>query len=293
MPWPTTDSNSARTAPNTAPAGAWREPILRAAERRLIERGLRRETRRLYLARIRRLLTELRQPPDRWTAGALRRLLEWAPGHAARAQNRTVLRFLVCDVLGRPELALVLRPETTLPPPPTLSPGGVRRVMAELPQPRWREFVTLLYGSGLRLREALALRVGQVELEAARIRVEDAAGIRLRTTVLPRRLVNPLRLRLSALTPATLVYPNPRGDVLHPRAVQRRIARAGERAGLEGAVTATALRRAFGAHLVSEGVEAERVDAMLRPVVAPVRPVRCTLPEDAFSPVDRWDSADA
>jgi len=57
--------------------------------------------------------------------------------------------------------------------------------------------VGLLYGSGLRLMEALRLRVKDLDLQRCEITVRDGQGGKDRLTVLPQSLVPALRLQLS------------------------------------------------------------------------------------------------
>jgi integron integrase len=60
----------------------------------------------------------------------------------------------------------------------------------------------LLYGSGMRLMEAVRLRVKDIDLERREILVRDGKGAKDRVTVLPQRLVEPLKAQL-AVTDAT------------------------------------------------------------------------------------------
>jgi site-specific recombinase XerD len=55
----------------------------------------------------------------------------------------------------------------------------------------------LLYGSGLRLMEALRLRVKDLILERQEIIVRDAKGAKDRVTVLPASILNPLEVHLT------------------------------------------------------------------------------------------------
>jgi integron integrase len=57
----------------------------------------------------------------------------------------------------------------------------------------------LLYGSGLRLLECLRLRIKDLQMNPAQITVRDGKGSKDRITVLPERLINPLRLHLRAV----------------------------------------------------------------------------------------------
>ena len=57
----------------------------------------------------------------------------------------------------------------------------------------------MLYGSGLRLMEALRLRIKDVDLQQRCITVHSGKGDKDRRTVLPTRLVEPLKQHLQAV----------------------------------------------------------------------------------------------
>jgi integron integrase len=72
------------------------------------------------------------------------------------------------------------------------------REMGSLDGAAWL-FANLLYGSGLRLMEALRLRVKDVVIERGELIVRDAKGGKDRVTVLPTSIVDPLRAHLAKL----------------------------------------------------------------------------------------------
>ena len=55
----------------------------------------------------------------------------------------------------------------------------------------------LMYGSGLRIRECCRLRVKDVDLERRQLAVRSGKGDQDRVTVLPERLVEPLRRQIA------------------------------------------------------------------------------------------------
>ena|SRR5690349_3653220 len=71
----------------------------------------------------------------------------------------------------------------------------VRAVLKELTG-EYRLMAELLYGSGLRLMECVRLRVKDVDFGYRQITVRDGKGFRERITLLPDRLIKPLRLQL-------------------------------------------------------------------------------------------------
>ncbi|GAB4475947.1 MAG: integron integrase [Elainellaceae cyanobacterium] len=60
----------------------------------------------------------------------------------------------------------------------------------------YRLVVQLLYGSGLRLTEALQLRIKDIDFAQRQIVVRDAKGKESRVTMLPARLIDPLQQHL-------------------------------------------------------------------------------------------------
>jgi integron integrase len=121
---------------------------------------------------------------------------------ASATQNQALqaLLFLYRDVLqiDLPNVTSVVR--ATRPPrlPVVLTHDEVRRVFAFL-EGRSRLIAGLLYGSGLRLTEALTLRVKDLDLERREIVVRNGKGGKDRITVIPDRLVPALRDHIAAL----------------------------------------------------------------------------------------------
>ncbi|OGA26830.1 MAG: integrase [Betaproteobacteria bacterium RIFCSPLOWO2_02_FULL_65_24] len=118
---------------------------------------------------------------------------------AAATQNQALsaILFLYRDVLGRelPWLDGVQRP--TRPPrlPVVLTRAEVERLLAQMTGTRWL-IASLLYGAGLRVMECLRLRVKDVDLSYRQILVRDGKGEKDRVTMLPEKLIEPLRAHL-------------------------------------------------------------------------------------------------
>jgi len=118
---------------------------------------------------------------------------------AAATQNQALsaLLFLYKQVLGTPldwldRLDRVVKPARM---PTVLTPGEARRLLGAMQGTKWL-MASLLYGSGLRLRECLKLRVKDVDFEYRQIMVRDGKGAKDRVTMLPASLVEPLREQL-------------------------------------------------------------------------------------------------
>lgn len=122
---------------------------------------------------------------------------------AAATQNQALqaLLFLYRDVLHLeiPYLDQIVRATGPRRLPVILSREEVARIFAGL-SGRSRLVVGLLYGSGLRLVEALELRVKDLDLDRRELHVRHGKGGKDRHTVMPGELVQPFRNHLAALS---------------------------------------------------------------------------------------------
>jgi integron integrase len=121
---------------------------------------------------------------------------------SASTQNQAMqaLLFLYRDVLqlDLPNLTEVARATKPRRLPVVLTHDEVRRVFTHLGG-RARLVVGLLYGSGLRLNEALNVRVKDMDLERRELLVRNGKGGKDRITVIPGELVIPFREHLRQL----------------------------------------------------------------------------------------------
>jgi integron integrase len=156
-------------------------------------------TEEAYAAWVRRLVHfhGLRHPRD-LGVGEVRAFLTYlaverqvAPSTLAQAM--AAILFLYREVLERPLAGLGDLPRARQPSrlPVVLTPAEVRRILGCLDGAA-RLVGTLLYGSGLRLGEALTLRLKDVDLDRGELRIRRAKGARDRVTVLPALLRGPL-----------------------------------------------------------------------------------------------------
>jgi integron integrase len=118
---------------------------------------------------------------------------------AASTQNQALnaLVFLYRHVLGRPIGVLegVERAKRLPRVPVVLSQAEVSRLLAAVPD-KYRLFFKFLYGTGLRLMEALRLRVKDVDFERNQIIVHGGKGDKDRVTMLPESLKSGLESQL-------------------------------------------------------------------------------------------------
>lgn len=152
---------------------------------------------------------------------------------AVSTQNQALsaLAFLYRDVFGQENAAHLKIAKRTKPAgklPVIFTPEEARQVLSKM---RGDSLLAaaLMYGSGLRLSEAVALRVGGIDFERREIIVRDArTGRHDRTTVLPEAIIPHLKRHLTNVQylhedDCLLGY----GKVYIPKAIERQHPNAG------------------------------------------------------------------
>ena len=112
-------------------------------------------------------------------------------------QAKSAILYLYKQVLGvdLPWLDEVVQAKTPKRLPVVLTASEVRELLLHM-QGTTGLIAQLLYGTGMRLLEALRLRVKDVEFARREILIREGKGNKDRITVLPENLIGPLQLQL-------------------------------------------------------------------------------------------------
>jgi integrase len=163
-------------------------------------------TERAYLAWIRRFILHYgkRHPTEMGAAEVENFLTHLAVERrvSASTQNQALgaILFLYRHGLETelPWLENVVRARKSVHVPVVLPKRDVQRLLAEL-EPPVQLIAQLLYGSGLRLMEALRLRVKDIDFEYSQVVVRDGKGRKDRVTILPDAVAAALQAHLRAV----------------------------------------------------------------------------------------------
>jgi integrase/recombinase XerC len=125
--------------------------------------------------------------------------------------------------------------------------------------------LTLLYGLGLRISEALGLTGAQAELPAV-LRITGKGGKERLVPVLPAArtaVAEYVRLCPYRIAKDGPLFVGVRGGALNPRLVQRAMQSARMRLGLPSTATPHALRHSFATHLLAAGGDLRAIQELL------------------------------
>jgi integrase/recombinase XerD len=250
------------------------EEAMSPLRRRMIEdmtaRNLSEATQRGYIRSVRACSQFCRRAPTKLTFEDVRRfqlhLLE--SGLAPTSVNGAMvgLRFFFRVTLHRPEaleyIAMAREPQRL---PVVLSPDEVARLLEAAPGPKWRAALSVAYGAGLRASEVIGLKVGDIDSQRMRIRVEQGKGRRDRDALLSPHLLTVLRNWWKVARPPVWLFPNrlsPFSPVT-PRSLNRAFHVAAQRAGIDKPVCLHTLRHCFATHLLEQKVDVRVIQVLL------------------------------
>ncbi len=189
---------------------------------------------------------------------------------------RSLLRHLERKGLVSAAGAGAIRaPKTPRSLPKPLTAPDARRVVAaeeQLAEEPWiaardAAVLTLLYGSGLRISEALGLTASALSTETETVvRVDGKGGKTRIVPVLPaahQAVALYRRLCPYALDPKSPLFVGARGGPLNPAVLQRAMRRLRGALGLPETATPHALRHSFATHLLGRGGDLRVIQELL------------------------------
>jgi len=150
--------------------------------------------------------------------------------------------------------------------PVVLSPEEVAQYFEPVPSLKYRSVLMLCYGAGLRITEAVSLKVRDIDSQRMLLRVEQGKGKKDRYAMLSPRLLAVLRCYYRALRPdkESWLFPSWRTKRhLSSEAVAQACRDAAKQSGLTKRVTAHILRHSFATHLLEQGTDTRVIQVLL------------------------------
>jgi site-specific recombinase XerD len=127
-----------------------------------------------------------------------------------------------------------------------------------------RAILMTIYSAGLRISEALHLKLTDIDSQRMMIRVAHGKGNKDRYTLLGKRNLEILREYWKKYRPVDWLFCNPsRKKPLSTTAVRRAFAKALRKAGIRKPATVHTLRHSFATHLLEAGTDLYHIQQLL------------------------------
>lgn len=256
-------------------------PSLRKLDELLPLRGLAATTHEQYRRTARKLAERAGRDPAELDEAAVRAHLlyckselDYAPSSMRAAC--AALRFLYHTVLGRDwKLFDLVRCADHHRLPVVLTREEVAKLFAVVRLPRFRTFLRLVYGCGLRLSEGLALEVDSIKQNGTCLFIHEGKGAKDRFVPLPSIMLVELRIYWKTHRHPRLLFPGvgrgwrdlgaraPRNEAMSPSSVEHCMRLAVAEAHLPKGTCVHTLRHSYATHLLEAGVSLRQIAAYL------------------------------
>ena len=262
------------TAAHHAVVDLEREPIDAAAFAQRIDRELKirfyqPKSRRSYLQVLTAYLRWLGQAPVHATRDSIRDWLELLVDGGASSSTVSVhlscLRTMFDKMCFRAITLGLVTPRRTHKLPVVLSVDEIRRLLTAAPSLRDKLLLGMMYATGMRVSEAVRLRVRDFDFNRRSIRVEQGKGRKDRLVMLPTSFAPVLERFARVSTPESWLFPawGDQGRHLSPRTAARVMERARTLALIAKVATCHTLRHSFATHLLEAGTDVRFIQRLL------------------------------
>ena len=175
----------------------------------------------------------------------------------------SALKFFYIEVLKNDIFKDIKHPKKEKKLPVILTKDEIRSILDLTKNKRHKLLIELLYSTGLRVNEAVSLRVKDINLAEKVAFVKYGKGKKERFVKLSSKFIKHFRSYLNRRKRDSEYIFNSRGGHLTTRQAQRAIKNAALRAGIQKKVFCHAFRSSFATHLLDSGVDVRLIQELL------------------------------
>jgi len=232
--------------------------------------GLSEATQRTYLDAIANLAAHFKRSPEQLTDDELRQFFVHLTQTQRRAKSTVrvhlfAVKFLYRYTLRRPSPTLdLLRIKRHRKLPVVLAHSEVRTLLAAIRRPAARISAILMYSYGLRVSEAVHLRIEDIDSRRMVLAVRNGKGRQDRYVPLPQRTLVLLRDYWREHRPAYWLFPDRSGlRPIRREAVLKAIGATAVEVKLNKPVSCHTLRHCYATHLLEHHADLRWIQGLL------------------------------
>ena len=173
------------------------------------------------------------------------------------------IRYLVVHILGNKMPKTSLRPKRERPLPLVLSVREVEKILSSISNIKHRLAILLIYSAGLRVSEAVNLRLKDIDYERKIITIREGKGKKDRQVPLSGKLENLLSEYFSEYNPGLYLFEGQKGGKYSVRSIQTVFRNACRKAGIAKPATVHSLRHSYATHLLEAGTDLRIIQELL------------------------------
>lgn len=174
------------------------------------------------------------------------------------------IKFYYEKVLGESrKFYYVERPlkEKTLPI--VLNKDEISKMIKVTDNVKHKAILMLIYSAGLRVSEAINLKIEDIDSKRMLIHIKSAKGKKDRTSLLSEKTLVFLREYYKLYSPNNYLFTGQYGGKYAASSIQKMVKAAAKKAGIKKNVSTHTLRHSFATHLLEQGVNLRYIQSLL------------------------------
>jgi integrase/recombinase XerD len=173
------------------------------------------------------------------------------------------IRYFTVHVLDKPMPAIAMRPKGERALPLVLSRREISDIISAIGNTKHRLAILLIYSAGLRVSEAVELKLQDIDRERRIITIRKGKGKKDRQVPLSARLEELLAVYLQEYNPACWLFEGQKGGKYSVKSIQTLFHRACVKAGIQKPATVHSLRHSYATHLLEAGTDLRIIQELL------------------------------
>lgn len=181
-------------------------------------------------------------------------------------QNQSInsIKFYYEKVMrGQRKVYLIDRPREETYLPEVLSEQEISDILNATENLKHKAILMTIYSAGLRISEAINLKVKDIDSQRMQIRVEQAKGKKDRYTLLGTKTLEILRKYFLEYKPKIWLFEGAKGEQYAPRTIQEILKKSVAKTQIKKRVTVHTLRHSFATHLLEAGTYLRYIQSLL------------------------------
>ena len=175
----------------------------------------------------------------------------------------SAMRFLYDEMLGKGLFVKIKLPKLEKKLPTVLSKEEIRQMLDVTKNPKHKLLIAFLYSSGLRVSEAVNMKIDDLDLNERMGIVRAGKGKKDRNIILSETLVKDLKAYLGTRNDQNPYVFDVKHRHIAIRQAQRIVSEAASKAGIKKRVFCHALRSSFATHLLESGTDIRVIQELL------------------------------
>jgi site-specific recombinase XerD len=184
--------------------------------------------------------------------------------YSSMKQAVASVRFLFLDVLKKEihfDFYIKMKKPDTLPN--ILSVEEIKKIINSTANIKHRAIISTIYSCGLRISEAINLKVQDVDSSLMTIKIVNAKGKSDRIVMLSEKLLVSLREYFKEYKPKVYLFEGQDGGKYSARSIQQIFNNACRKARIKKKVSVHTLRHSFASHLLDNGTDIRFIQELL------------------------------